>query len=79
MNALGILLHISALIHLGQDIKGIIENMTAKKESWPSKDECLKLIDDALVILSSGVFSFPDDVKTQIVAVLNGLKSELSA
>lgn len=77
MNIFGLLGHISLLIHTGKDIQGIIANLVAKKESFPSVDEFKALIDDAVELVASGLLGLPGDVAKQISDSLAGVKAQL--
>lgn len=78
MSVFGLFAHISLLIHLGRDIQGIIANLVQKKESFPSKDEFISLIDDGISLITSGLISLPPDVVKVISDSLAGVKAELA-
>lgn len=77
MNVFGLFGHIGLLIHVGKDVESIIEHLVTKKESWPSQDEWVKLLDDSINLLGSGLLNLPDPIVRQISEVLLGLKSEV--
>lgn len=79
MNVFWLLGHIGLLIHCENDIQGIVQNLIQKKESFPSKDEFLKLINDTIELLGSGLLSIPDDTLKKFVDSLNAVKTQIGA
>jgi thiamine pyrophosphate-dependent acetolactate synthase large subunit-like protein len=77
MNVFWLLGHIGLLLHCEQDVQGIVENLIKQVEKFPSKQEFVELIDDAIQILGSGLLSLPDDVLKKFVDSLNGVKAQL--
>lgn len=77
MNVIGIIAHIGLLIHLGKDVNGIVQNLVAKKETWPSNDEFVKLLDDAADLLTSGLLSLPDNVVKAMLDAIAQVKAQL--
>lgn len=78
MNVFSLLGHIGLLIHMGKDVQTIIGNLVQRKESFPSKDEFLELLDDAISLVTSGLLNLPDDVSKTISNSLSGVKSEIA-
>ncbi len=77
MNVLAIIGHIGLLIHMGNDVKGIVDNLVQKKEQFPSKAEFLVLVQDSLAFLQSGIIALPADVLAKMVEALNAVAAEL--
>ena len=72
---LAIISHAGLLLHTEQDVESIAKNIFfAHSEKFPSKVEGLKLLDDCLNVLGSGVFAgIPADILSKINEVLNEL------
>lgn len=79
MNLFSLLGHASLLIHIGKDVESIIQNLVQHKENFPSKEEFLKLLDDGIQLLSSGILGLPEDVNKKLVDSFNGVKAGLVA
>jgi len=77
MNVFGIIAHLSLLIHMGKDLQGIVNNLIQKKETFPSKEEFLALLEDAAQLLSSGLIGLPDTVVKQMVDAIAMLKTQI--
>ena len=77
MNVLNLIGHIGLLIHIGKDVQGIVDNLSQKKESFPSAAEFKTLIQDAIDFLNSGVVNLPEDVKVKMIAALSDLQAQL--
>lgn len=79
MNVFWLLGHVGLLIHCEQDVQGIVENLIKQSEKFPSKQEFISLLDDAVQILGSGLLSLPDDTLKKFVDSINGVKAQLAA
>ncbi len=73
-----LLAHASLLIHMGNDVKGIADNLIQHKEKFPSAEEFKAFIGDALEFLASGLIYLPDDVTKQMTDGLTAVKDQLS-
>lgn len=77
MNIFNLIGHIGLLIHAGKDIQGIVANLIAKKETFPSKQEFVELLDDSIEFLGSGLLGLPDAVVKQMTDALTSVKSAI--
>jgi hypothetical protein len=77
MSVIGLIGHLGLLLHCGQDVKSIVENLVQKKESYPSSAEFKSLLDDAIALLQSGIIGLPADVQATMVSALQLAESQL--
>ena len=59
--------------------RNAIAGILSKKESFPSKQEFLDVLDDAVSLLGSGLVNLPDPTLKQFVDSLTAAKAAIQA
>ncbi len=79
MNVFGLLTHIGVLVQMGRDVEGVVQNLVAHKEKFPSAAEFTRLIDDLLQMLSADLINMPKEVADEVVVALNSVRAQIAA
>lgn len=70
MNIWTLISHLPLLLKVAKDVEEIIQDMVSGKEKYPNIDQLNGLIDCAVDLLNSGLFTLPQGASNQIIAAL---------
>lgn len=75
MNVLQVMLHVGLILGMGKDIKQGLADLIAKH---PSVVDLMNVLNDAVAMLKSGLFSIPGVSNDEIASVVSEVESQIA-